>query len=94
MKTTNFTEIAKTAKSFNMKVCKFSPENIDMDLKKSGGERFDAENETWIATSFDLPDFVYDRCFHGLVRESTETADTKSEWLKDNSEFLRAQPSW
>lgn len=29
-----FTEIAKTAKSFNMKVCKFSPENIDMDLKK------------------------------------------------------------
>lgn len=29
-----FTEIAKTAKSFNMKVCKFSPENIDMNLKK------------------------------------------------------------
>lgn len=51
------------------------------------GERFDAENETWIATSFDLPDFVYDRCFHGLVRESTETRH-KIEWLKDNSNFL------
>ncbi|PEZ77232.1 MULTISPECIES: YheC/YheD family protein [Bacillaceae] len=82
-----FTEIAKTAKSFNMKVCKFSPENIDMNLKKVRGERFDAENETWIATSFDLPDFVYDRCFHGLVRESTETRH-KIDWLKDNSNFL------
>ncbi|CAH0221560.1 Endospore coat-associated protein YheD [Peribacillus sp. Bi96] len=82
-----FTEIAKTAKSFNMKVCKFTPENIDMELKKVRGERFDAENETWIPTSFDLPDFVYDRCFHGLSRETTETRD-KIDWLKDHSNFL------
>ncbi|MGG4265025.1 YheC/YheD family protein [Peribacillus simplex] len=82
-----FTEIAKTANSFNMKVCKFTPENIDRDLKKVRGERFDAENETWIPASFNLPDFVYDRCFHGLSRESTETRD-KIDWLKDNSNFL------
>ncbi|KRF55262.1 hypothetical protein ASG99_11105 [Bacillus sp. Soil768D1] len=82
-----FTEIAKAAKSFNMNVCKFTPENIDIDVKKVRGERFDAEKETWRSESFDLPDFVYDRCFHGLSRVSTEMRD-KINWLKVNSSFL------
>ncbi|MFD9624814.1 YheC/YheD family endospore coat-associated protein [Peribacillus muralis] len=82
-----FTDLAKTAKSFNMNVCKFTPENIDRDLKKVRGERFDSEREMWIASSFDIPDFIYDRCFHGLSRQQSETR-IKINWLKDHSTFL------
>ncbi|MFJ7752415.1 YheC/YheD family protein [Peribacillus muralis] len=82
-----FTEIAKTAKSFNMNVCKFTPENIDCDVKKVRGERFDAEKEMWIAASADIPDFIYDRCFHGLSRQPSETRN-KINWLKEHSNFL------
>ncbi|WP_285767666.1 YheC/YheD family protein [Peribacillus sp. SI8-4] len=82
-----FTEIAKTAKSYNMNVCKFTPENIDSDLKKVRGERFDADKEMWIAASFNIPDYIYDRCFHGLSRQPSEIR-TKINWLKDHSTFL------
>lgn len=82
-----FTELAKAATSFEMKVCKFTPENINIESKKIKGERFVIEKNSWISGSFDLPDFVYDRCFHGLSREHNDNRE-KINWLKEQSNFL------
>ncbi|MGE7604190.1 YheC/YheD family protein [Peribacillus sp. NPDC097675] len=82
-----FTELAKSAKSLDMNVCKFVPENVDVELKKIKGERFDGEKEIWRSASFDLPDFIYDRCFHGLSREHNDIRE-KINWLKENSNFI------
>ncbi|MFJ7639009.1 YheC/YheD family protein [Peribacillus sp. NPDC097206] len=82
-----FTELAKTAKTLGMNVCKFVPENMDVDSKKIKGERFDGEKEVWLPASLDLPDFVYDRCFHGISREHNDIRE-KINWLKENSNFL------
>ena len=82
-----FTEIAKLGKEFDMDVCRFTPDQADTETKSIKWERFDSANGTWIPGTFKIPDFIYDRCFHGLSREPSEIRK-KINWLKEHSSFL------
>ena len=82
-----FTEMAKSAKVFDMEVCRFTPDQADMEKGTIKGERFDPAHETWSPGTFTIPDFIYDRCFHGLSREPTEIRQ-KINWLQEHSCFI------
>lgn len=92
--TTNFsneqqyvTELAKAAQQHQVEVCRFSPLQIDIKTKEIQAEIWDSEKESWMNKTVPLPDFVYDRSFYGLTRETTEITE-KVNWLKKQSVFL------
>ena len=82
-----FTEIAKIAKQQNMNVCRFTPQQLDPESKEIFAEKLDANQEGWVAETVSIPDFIYDRSFHGLTRETTDATE-KIDWLKKHSVFL------
>lgn len=81
------TELAKAAKQQQLTVCRFSPQQIDIESKHIQAERFDSEKETWMADTVPFPDFIYDRTFHGLTREATDITE-KINYIKQHSLFL------
>ena len=81
------TQLAKVAQQQHITVCRFLPEQIDIEAKKIQAERFDSEQGKWIADTIPFPDFIYDRSFHSLTRETTEVTKKINE-LKQHSIFL------
>lgn len=81
------TELAKAAQQYQTEVCRFTPLQIDVKAKEIQGEIWDTDKESWESKSVPLPDFVYDRSFYGLTRETTEITE-KVNWLKEQSVFL------
>lgn len=82
-----FTELAKIAKQHNLNVCRFTPQQIHNEVKEISAEVFDESHKKWVNQTVPIPDFIYDRTFHGLTREPNEVTE-KINWLKDNSIFL------
>lgn len=80
-----FTGIAREAKKEEIQVFRFSPQNIDTDAGIIKGERY--RPGRWEACEFRAPDYVYDRCFHGVVRQNSAVKE-KIAWLKKHSPFL------
>ncbi len=82
-----FTQIAKSARKYDVDVCRFTPEQIDPDSRSISGEVFNKKSGRWEPDTLQLPDFVYDRSFHGLKRDNTRNKKNIS-WLKENIPFL------
>lgn len=82
-----FTEISKIAKQQNLHVCRFIPQQLNIETKEIQGEQFDFDQDCWVSQVTSIPDFIYDRCFHGLTRETSEVTE-KINWLKQHSIFL------
>ncbi|MDQ0217630.1 YheC/YheD family protein [Peribacillus cavernae] len=82
-----FTEVALASEKENLFVYRFCPAKIDTGAETIHGEKYDYPTKEWIASQFSIPDFIYDRSFHGLIRQS-EKVRFKIEWLKNHSAFL------
>lgn len=84
---TYFTEIALAGEKDNVSVYMFCPDKINPQSETITGEAYDHTHKKWVAAQFPVPDFIYDRCFHGLARQS-EKARYKISWLQNHSKFL------
>ena len=82
-----FTELAKVANKQNVDICRFTPQEINTETKEIHAEILDENQEKWIEKTVSLPDFIYDRTFHGLTREANDVIK-KINWLKKHSIFL------
>ena len=82
-----FTELAKVAQQQNLDICRFTPQQIDIETKEIHAEILDEKQGKWIAKRLPIPDFIYDRTFHGLTRETNDVTE-KINWLKKQSIFL------
>lgn len=82
-----FTELSKIAKQQNLNICRFTPQQIDIETKEVHAEILDKNQENWVEQTVAIPDFIYDRTFHGLTRETNDVTE-KINWLKNNSVFL------
>ncbi len=76
-----FDEIAKHAKQYKIKVYLFSPLAINPNTLLVNGLQYDNELQKWINSDYPIPEFLYDRCFYGEDRKSTEAGAIVS-WLK------------
>ncbi|RFU64370.1 YheC/YheD family protein [Bacillus sp. V59.32b] len=84
---TYFTEIALAADKENVAIYIFCPDKVNTQSETITGEAYDYKNNKWTASQFPIPDFIYDRSFHGLVRQS-EKVRYKINWLQNHSMFL------
>jgi glutathione synthase/RimK-type ligase-like ATP-grasp enzyme len=82
-----FTELAKVARQQSLDICRFTPQQIDIETKEIHAQVLDENQENWMDQKMVVPDFIYDRTFHGLTRETTDLTE-KIKWLKKQSTFL------
>ncbi|MEK3799610.1 YheC/YheD family protein [Peribacillus sp. FSL H8-0477] len=82
-----FTAIAKEAIKLNLNVYRFTPQAIDSTKKMIQGECFHRKDHYWTKRLFPVPEFIYDRTFHGLTRQSNETRKNIN-WLKQDTNFI------
>jgi glutathione synthase/RimK-type ligase-like ATP-grasp enzyme len=80
------TEIAKRAERYGIILYRFTPLSIDPLTEKVNGERFDSELQSWVSCVFDIPSFLYDRCFY---RSDTRSKQSKPivQWLKNRPDI-------
>ncbi|MBA9025290.1 YheC/YheD family endospore coat-associated protein [Peribacillus huizhouensis] len=81
------TEIAKRASKNNLKVFRFKSSSIDIANKTLQGESYNPQANLWEPEKFPIPTFIYDRSFHGLIRDD-QIARKKITWLKEQAQFL------
>ena len=77
-----FTEIARRAEKFQIEVFRFTPTSIDPKTELIRGERFDTSNNCWKKAIFQIPTYLYDRCFYSLDELSKKSQPIMS-WLKN-----------
>jgi len=82
-----FTALAKEAIKLHLNVYRFTPQAIDSTKKMIQGELFHRNDHYWTKKLFPVPEFIYDRTFHGLTRQSNETRKNIN-WLKQHTSFL------
>lgn len=84
-----FNEMAKKAHKYNIVLYLFSPLSIDPSTLMIKGYQFDSLENKWKEKNFPIPNYLYDRCFYGEDRKSTEAQAVVS-WLKSqpNINFL------
>jgi glutathione synthase/RimK-type ligase-like ATP-grasp enzyme len=63
---------------------RFTPLSIDPLTEKVNGEKFSNELQTWISCTFDIPTFIYDRCFYH--------SDSRSKRSKPIVQWLKKRP--
>ncbi|MEK5392509.1 YheC/YheD family protein [Margalitia sp. FSL K6-0131] len=81
-----FDEIAKRAIRYNIDVFLFSPLSINPNTLLVSGLYFDNDLQKWSNKEYPIPEFLYDRCFYGEDRKSTEAGAIVS-WLKSRSDI-------
>jgi len=81
------TELAKHSAAYNIEVFHFTPLSIDPHTEKVKGKKFDPESETWVSCTFDIPTFIYDRCY---FRRDSDSIRSKPivEWLKKRPDIF------
>jgi glutathione synthase/RimK-type ligase-like ATP-grasp enzyme len=79
--------LVKAAANYQIKLFRFTPSEIKIDRNKITGEWYDVNQKTWFSSDFQIPDFVYDRCFHGLNRQHNDDREAIN-WLKKQTNFL------
>lgn len=82
-----FTEIAKAAHKRNIEFCRFTPDQINIQSKQMNGEKYNYDENNWIAETLPIPNFIYDRTFHSVTRKENEISDN-IKWLKSETTFL------
>jgi predicted RNA-binding protein YlxR (DUF448 family) len=78
------TEIAKRAGRYGIAVYRFTPLDIDPLTEKVHGRAFDGKTESWVKGTFDIPSFLYDRCFY--------RSDIRSKKCKPIMQWLKHRP--
>ncbi|MFX3624163.1 MAG: YheC/YheD family protein [Ectobacillus sp.] len=76
-----FTEIAKRAHLYNIKVARFTPANINPATELVHGFIFHEQKQEWVQEAFPIPPFIYDRCFYN-GSEAANKGKPIVEWLK------------
>jgi hypothetical protein len=75
------TEIAKRASLYGIEMYRFTPLSIDPLTEKVHGEQFNSESQSWVPCTFDIPNFIYDRCFYHRDSRSKKSKPIV-QWLK------------
>jgi hypothetical protein len=78
------TEIAKRASRYGIAVYRFTPLDIDPLTEKVHGRSFDEKKQAWTESTFDIPSFLYDRCFY--------RSDIRSKKCKPIMQWLKRRP--
>jgi hypothetical protein len=78
---TYITEIARRADT-NTIVYRFIPTSIDPVTEKAHGEKFNLESGKWESAVFEIPMYLYDRCFYGDDPLSVRSQPIMN-WLKN-----------
>jgi hypothetical protein len=79
--------LVKAAANYQIELFRFTPSEIKIDRNKITGEWYDVSQKAWFSSDFQIPDFVYDRFFHGLNRQHTDDREAIN-WLKKQTTFL------
>jgi hypothetical protein len=80
------TEVAKRADRYGITVYRFTPFDIDPLTEKVRGLQFDNAKQTWVESTFDIPAFLYDRCFYRSDDRSKKSKPIV-QWLKHRSDI-------
>ncbi|WP_066394605.1 YheC/YheD family endospore coat-associated protein [Neobacillus mesonae] len=80
------TEIAKSAKTFEMECFQFIPSQINPHTQRVYGKKFDPKSNQWVDDEFPIPSILYDRCFYGDDEHSKQCLPIVS-WLKSRNDI-------
>ena len=61
---TYLNEIAKQSKDYGIQIYHFTPLDIEPETERITGKVFDHHSNGWKKETFQMPDFIYDRCFY------------------------------
>lgn len=75
-----FTQIAKRAIKHQMRVVRFRPTDVRPNTPFINGLVYSADTKEWIHDSFQLPSYLYDRCFYN--NEQSRRSKPIVDWLK------------
>jgi glutathione synthase/RimK-type ligase-like ATP-grasp enzyme len=81
------TEIAKRASLYGIEMYRFTPLSIDPLTEKVNGEKFNSELQSWVPCMFDIPTFIYDRCFYHSDSRSNRSKPIV-QWLKKRPDII------
>ncbi|MCH1627092.1 YheC/YheD family protein [Fredinandcohnia quinoae] len=75
------TEIAKRAQQFQIQMYRFTPTSIQPTTEQVRGEVFNQQTQEWQKALFEIPTYLYDRCFYSNNDHSKKSKPIMS-WLK------------
>ncbi|RAK19461.1 YheC/D-like protein [Anoxybacillus vitaminiphilus] len=81
------TEMAKRASLYGIEMYRFTPLSIDPLTEKVNGEKFSHELQSWVSCLFDIPTFIYDRCFYHSDSRSKQSKPIV-QWLKKRPDLV------
>jgi hypothetical protein len=81
------TEIAKRAQTYNIQFYRFTPISIDPMSEYVHGEIYNSQTDSWEKAEFEIPTFLYDRCFYGNDEHSKKCQPIMN-WLKNRPDCI------
>ncbi|MGG3927267.1 YheC/YheD family protein [Metabacillus fastidiosus] len=81
------TEIAKRSSHYNIQCVRFKPTNIDPSTLKVKGEMYDDKINEWVPSTFNIPAYLYDRCFY-QAGDQLKKGKLIVDWLKKNPQTM------
>lgn len=87
LETPYFNSIAKQASSYNFTVCRFHPDDWNMNTNRITGTIFNEASASWDYDHLPLPELIYDRCFHSKHSSKSKTYQIIQR-LKKKTHFL------
>lgn len=75
-----FTQIAKRASKHPLRVVRFRPTDVRPNTPFINGLIFQTDTKEWVHDTFQLPSFLYDRCFYN--NEHSKRSKPIVDWLK------------
>jgi len=78
--------MAKEASKLGYEFVQFTPFNIQPATEEIMGWKYVAETEQWEKTTFEIPNYIYDRCFYSPSIKSKQ-AKPIVDWLKKRKDI-------
>lgn len=75
------TELAKRAPDFGIQLFRFTPTSIEPASEMIQGEQYNAISHAWEKRQFEIPTYLYDRCFYSEDEVSKKSQPIMN-WLK------------
>lgn len=82
-----FKQIAEHANDYGIQCYRFSPGQIQPETDAVHGERYDSDIKKWVKDVFPIPKYLYDRCYYGDDRKSTQYKAILR-WLKTRDDLI------
>ena len=83
----HITHLAEVALQYPIEVVCFCPSNIQPITHEVIGYTFDKQKKSWIASTFSLPNLLYDRCFYNTKEERMQNAAVVK-WLQTQKNII------